>query len=73
MMKVDTAELLDATEVAVALKLSQRSAVSVYRAQYPDFPAPLIEKGRCVLWLRADITRWAKAHPGRNRVRASRP
>ncbi len=53
------ADLVDATEVAGILRLTRRTSVSVYRSRYDDFPAPVIEKSRCVLWLRADIERWA--------------
>lgn len=58
---MNPADLLDATEVAELLGLSRRQAVSTYRARYADFPAPAVEKGsgKCVLWLRADVERWA--------------
>jgi predicted DNA-binding transcriptional regulator AlpA len=55
---IDPGELVDATEVADMLGLSQRSAVSVYRARYDDFPAPVVAKSRCVLWRRSDIAAW---------------
>jgi predicted DNA-binding transcriptional regulator AlpA len=57
---VDPADLLDATEVAALLGLSRREAVSTYRHRYAGFPAPIIEKSRCVLWLRADVEAWAR-------------
>jgi predicted DNA-binding transcriptional regulator AlpA len=60
-VNVDTEDLLNATEVAAVLGLSQRQAVSTYRGRYSDFPTPIISKGTCVLWLRADIEAWAKA------------
>ncbi len=60
-MKVDTEDLLDASEVAHLLGLSHRTAVSAYRGRYPDFPAPVIEKSRCVLWRRRDMEAWARA------------
>ena len=34
---------------------------TLYNAE--DFPEPVIEKSRCVLWLRADIEAWAKSRP----------
>ena len=52
-------ELVDATEAAGILGLSHRNSVSVYRGRYDDFPGPVVEKGRCVLWLRSDIEAWA--------------
>jgi predicted DNA-binding transcriptional regulator AlpA len=60
-MKVDPAELIDANEVAALLGLARRQAVSTYRGRYPDFPVPIISKNQCVLWLRADVERWARA------------
>jgi predicted DNA-binding transcriptional regulator AlpA len=58
---IDPNDLLDATEVAGLLGLSSRTAVSVYRGRYEDFPPPLIEKSRCVLWHRPAIEGWAEA------------
>jgi predicted DNA-binding transcriptional regulator AlpA len=56
---IDPADLLDATEVAAVLGLAHRQAVSTYRGRYDDFPAPVVTKSRCLLWLRADIEAWA--------------
>ncbi len=58
--KVDPDELIGPQEVAPIIGLTNHRGVSVYRRR-PDFPAPIIDKGKCVLWLRADIERWAKA------------
>ena len=60
--KIDPAQLVDSHTVADMLKLSSRGAVSVYRKRYNDFPEPVVDMGagRCMLWLRADIERWAK-------------
>lgn len=60
-MKVDTTELINAAEVADLVGLANRSAVSVYRARYDDFPDPVIVKGSCMLWRRRDVEAWAKA------------
>ena len=57
-MRVDPDDLLCPSEVAAALGLGNPGSVSVYRVRYPDFPAPVIEKGRCLLWHRADIEAW---------------
>jgi predicted DNA-binding transcriptional regulator AlpA len=67
MAKIDPVDLIDAAEVAEALGLSSPRAVSVYRARYEDFPAPLVVKGsgKCVLWARSDVARWAKARSSR--------
>ena len=58
--KIDIDDLLDTLEVADAIGLTSRTAVSVYRSRYADFPTPVIEKGRCLMWLRQDIEQWAK-------------
>jgi predicted DNA-binding transcriptional regulator AlpA len=62
-MNVDTADLLDASEVAQVLGLSSANGVSVYRRRYEHFPTPVVEKasGKCVLWLRSDVEAWARA------------
>ena len=57
---VELDDLLDAAEVAGLLGLASFRVVSVYRRRYTDFPPPVVEKGRCVLWNRADIERWAR-------------
>lgn len=50
-------------EIATMIGLSNPRGVSVYRRRHGDFPPPVIEKGRCVLWLRADIEAWARRRP----------
>lgn len=52
-------DLIDSEGVAAIIGLSNRNGVSVYRTRHADFPAPFIERGRCVLWLRADVEGWA--------------
>jgi predicted DNA-binding transcriptional regulator AlpA len=61
MAKVDTSELINAQEVAPIIGLTNPNGVSVLRRRHPDFPTPAVEKGQCVLWLKADIVAWAKA------------
>jgi hypothetical protein len=58
--KVDPDDLLDAAMVAAELGLASAAVVSVYRSRYKDFPKPLIERGRCRLWLRADVVAWRR-------------
>lgn len=59
-MQVDTNDLIDSPEVARMLELASFRAISTYRKRYETFPAPVIEKGRCVLWSRADVEAWAR-------------
>lgn len=63
MKKVDPNELVNAQEVAPLIGLGNPNGVSVYRRRHDDFPTPVVEKGQCVLWLRADIEAWAQSRP----------
>jgi glutathione-regulated potassium-efflux system ancillary protein KefG len=56
--RVDPDELVDSDQVATMLGLGSRNAVRVYLGRYPDFPQPIVQRGRCLLWLRPDIERW---------------
>ena len=57
---LDPDDLIASDEVATIIGLSNHRGVSVYRVRHPDFPVPKIDKGNCVLWLRADIEAWAR-------------
>jgi hypothetical protein len=61
-VRVETEDLVSPTEAAELIGLKNVGGVSTYRARYDDFPKPVLEKGRCVLWLRQDIERWAARH-----------
>lgn len=60
MTAVDPADLIGPDEVAAIIGLTNRRGVSVYRKR-PGFPTPVIDRARCVLWLRADVEAWAAA------------
>lgn len=67
-MRVDPADLLDASEVAKLLGLSHRQAVATYAKRYDDFPKPIVDKGSggaCRLWLKADVVAWRDARRAR--------
>ncbi len=64
MQRIDPSELVDSEQVKDILGLASRNAVRVYRGRYSDFPQPVIERGRCVLWLASDIRAWAEARDG---------
>lgn len=53
------ANVIGAKQVADELGVSL-SSVYVYRHRYPDFPPPVLEHGRCYMWLRADIKQWLR-------------
>jgi len=67
---IDPADLLHPREVADIIGIAA-GGVSVYRNRYDDFPEPVIDKGRCVLWLRADVEAWAAGRPPRPSPRPS--
>lgn len=60
---IDPADLIDSTEVAELIGLRRAGSVSLYRSRYADFPEPVVVKGSgmCMLWLRQDVSAWAKA------------
>lgn len=55
---VDTTDLIGPDEVAAIIGLTNKRGVSVYRRR-PGFPEPVIDRARCVLWLRTDVEAWA--------------
>lgn len=61
--RVDTNDLIDATEVAEVLGLSHRNSVSLYQRRYAEMPRPLVERagGRIKLWSRRDVARWGRS------------
>lgn len=62
---VDPDDLLDSSALAEFIGLSSAGAVRVYRSRYKDFPQPRVDRGRCVLWDRADVEAWLDSRDGR--------
>jgi len=60
---VDLDDLMDATDVANLIGVTNANVVGVYRRRYDDFPPPVWASrgGRCQLWVRADVEAWARA------------
>ena len=58
--KVNTEDLISATEVAQILGLSHYNTVTTYLRRYDDFPRPVVDLsgGRIRLWLRPDVEAW---------------
>jgi glutathione-regulated potassium-efflux system ancillary protein KefG len=71
---VDTNDLIDARGVAEILGLSAPNTVSVYQHRYSDMPRPVVNlgRGRCLLWLRPEIERWAGELAASGRTRPAR-
>ena len=61
--KVDLDDLMDATDVANLIGVTNANVVGVYRRRYDNFPPPVWASrgGRCQLWVRADVEVWARA------------
>lgn len=59
-LKVDTADLVSAGEVADLLGLAHHNSVTTYLQRYSDFPRPVVEKssGHIRLWLRQHVQEW---------------
>ena len=64
---VDVDDLIAASEVAEILGLAHYNSVTTYLRRYEDFPRPVVDKsgGRIRLWLRNDVSSWAKARQTR--------
>jgi predicted DNA-binding transcriptional regulator AlpA len=64
--RVRLKDLLNAGQVADELGITV-SSVYVYRRRqrdgtpgYQNFPQPVLEHGRCLMWHRGDIQRWMR-------------
>ena len=59
---MDPEDLIDAEAVAKLIGVAHRNTVSVYQKRYPEMPRPVVDlgRGRCKLWLQAEIEVWAK-------------
>ncbi len=68
--RVNTEDLVSASEVAELLGLAQHNSVTTYLNRYRDFPRPVIDKsgGHIRLWLRPDIVRWNRARMAGSRA-----
>jgi hypothetical protein len=58
--RVNTEDLVSATDVAELLGLTHHNSVTTYLHRYEDFPRPVVDRsnGRIRLWLRQDILLW---------------
>jgi predicted DNA-binding transcriptional regulator AlpA len=69
--RIDVEQLVDASGVASMLGLKHRNTVANYQRRYSDFPPPVFvaSHGRCKLWSRSDVERWAERRAKAGRVR----
>jgi glutathione-regulated potassium-efflux system ancillary protein KefG len=71
---VATEDRIDARGVPEILGLSAPNTVSVYQHRYADMPRPVVNlgRGRCMLWLRPEVERWAHEVVESGRTRPKR-
>jgi hypothetical protein len=58
---VDPDQLVTTAEIAERLGLAHSETVHSWRTRHPDFPAPVVDRGRVLLWLWPDVETWARA------------
>lgn len=65
--RIDTKDLVSASEVADLLGLAQHNSVTTYLRRYADFPRPVVDKsgGHIRLWLRNDVLSWKTGRQAR--------
>jgi glutathione-regulated potassium-efflux system ancillary protein KefG len=59
--KVDVDDLVGAAEIADRLNIAHAETIHTWRRRYPDFPQPVVDLQRAVLWSWPDVEAWAKA------------
>ncbi len=58
--KVDVNDLVGAADIASRLGLRQVQTVHLWRDRHDDFPMPVAQAGRVLIWAWPDIERWAR-------------
>jgi predicted DNA-binding transcriptional regulator AlpA len=58
--KVDVDLLVDASAIAARAGYSRPQTVHNWRARYPDFPPPVAEFGKAVVWYWPDVEDWLR-------------
>ena len=58
--KVDVADLVDASEIAVRLGVKRPSVVHDWRRRYPEFPLPIARLKLGYVWSWPDVLTWAE-------------
>ncbi len=54
-------DLVGAAEIADRLGLSHPQNVSVWRRRHPDFPQPIAQLQKALIWDWRDVERWVRA------------
>lgn len=58
--KVDIDELVSSTEVAERLGVKRLQVVHDWRRRHPEFPTPVLELGRTLIWYWPEVKAWAQ-------------
>ena len=58
--KVDVEDLIDAAGIAARLGLAQPQTVHLWRRRYEDFPEPVAELTRVLVWDWSEVETWAR-------------
>ena len=59
--KVDAEDLIDAAGIAARLGLAQPQTVHLWRRRYEDFPEPVAELTRVLVWNWSQDEAWARS------------
>src|SRR4051812_9117246 len=58
--RVDVDQLVGAAEIADRLGLSRPQVVHVWRNRYSDFPQPVYQRERAMIWDWREVELWAR-------------
>jgi predicted DNA-binding transcriptional regulator AlpA len=58
--KVDLDQLVGANEIAERLNVKRPQVVHDWRRRHAEFPAPVIERSKTLLWLWPEVEAWAE-------------
>ena len=58
--RVDSDDLIDAVGIADRLGLAQPQTVHLWRKRYSDFPSPVAEFTRLLVWDWSEVRQWAQ-------------
>lgn len=60
--RVDLDRLVGAEEIAERLGLTRYQRVHELRRRNPDFPQPILQLKRAMIWYWPEVERWARAN-----------
>jgi hypothetical protein len=60
--RVDVDQLVGAEEIAARFGVKRPQVIHTWRARYDDFPAPVVQLKRMMVWNWPDVAKWARTH-----------